>query len=350
MKLLGSFCKVKLCLLVLVAICAAPRLMRAEAMSVLGGTLSWSTSSAYEPCGNGQFQIMNYTSFSWQFGNTVYPVSGSVAYIYSSPGGQCPAEGPQGKIGYTVPSSVGFSSNCAFLFTPTGPPGEGTIATQSCSGFQPAPPSKTVYPDLQWAGLSGDPNPPPSGATWEKREGAETGSSTAPPYSCDATGSGGATVGNVISGSSSDGALEMTDTNTSSSACPEWNELGVLDVDFNPSPDFLSPPTVNLEVDMKFYLPSGTTYQALEFDPDLTLENSGTDDYTYQPSVECDFDPGTGTPIWKYFDSNVQLWKSFTVIGASNDYSCSDLTAGWHQLQLYVTMDTNGHTYHLNYA
>ena len=67
-----------------------------QSLSVLGGTLSWTTTSGYEPCGGGQFQIMTYTSFTWQYGGTVYPISGSTAYIFNSPAFQCPQDGPRG--------------------------------------------------------------------------------------------------------------------------------------------------------------------------------------------------------------------------------------------------------------
>ena len=58
-----------------------------NSMNVLGGTLSWATSTSTQPCGgvnSGSFQIMEYTTFQWQYGRTVYPVSGSAAYIYMS--------------------------------------------------------------------------------------------------------------------------------------------------------------------------------------------------------------------------------------------------------------------------
>jgi hypothetical protein len=327
-----------LALMGIFALCAsATQAMAQNQMNVLGGSLTWSTSSSSQPCGTGVFQIMEYTSFQWQYGSTTYPVNGSTAFIYNSPAFQCPPDGPQGGVGYTIPSNLGFPANCAFVFTPTGPSGgggAGNVATHQCNPAFPTPPSgATSFTNLQWAGLSQDPTPPPSGATWQKHNGTQTGST------CTNTGTDSVTPGYVFSGSSQYGALKMTDTNNGPSPC-EWNVLGTLDLDYNPAPLFLTSPNVNVEVDLKFYMPSGTTYQAIEFDPDLTLLNQN---HTYQASVECAFHD-TGGSHWKYWDSSVHTWNSFTMIGASAPVPCS-LSSGWHHLQLYATINTATYTY-----
>lgn len=124
--------------LAFVAFCNTLVAIPAQQMEVLGGTLSWSATTAAYNCPHSktgqQYSQTNYTSFSWNYNNIAYPVSGSTSYISWGSGDThppCPAEGPSNSVPFTVPSAIGFSANCSFSFAPTGS-GGGTATTQSC--------------------------------------------------------------------------------------------------------------------------------------------------------------------------------------------------------------------------
>jgi hypothetical protein len=233
-------------------------------------------------------------------------------------------------------SSTGGSQSCTgqFIASIGNPDGDANI---SCG--LPTPPSNaTTFQNLQWAGLSQDPTPPPSGAYW--LSGTNTGGGNC------GSGSGGPQPGQSVSGwSSTYGSLEMTDTNTGNSSCPTWNVLGVLDVDYYPTTLIQQDDNLgHFEYQLKFYLPSGINYQALEFDPDLTLDDATTGvPFTYWASVQCD----SATGDWRYYNSDNSAWG-----WVDTGQLCSTVytkgggwIAGSHTLAIYVTMDPTNHQY-----
>lgn len=196
-----------------------------------------------------------------------------------------------------------------------------------------SPPSNaTTYSNLECWGLSGYPGngyTKSSWNNWTPYQGTQTGSS--------GTGAGNIYSGQSISGSGACGSLEIADTLDSGT---EWNVLAAENVCGNLTQTTSCPTISNLILDMQFVMPSNTTYQALEFDPDVTT----SDGYTYTESVECDFSTG----IWKYWDSSAVSWNPFSNIGLNNVPGCS-LTSGRHHLQLYVTLIDSGSTHTYQY-
>lgn len=134
------------------------------------------------------------------------------------------------------------------------------------------------------------------------------------------------------------GSVEIT--NNINTCDAEWNVLTVQDLCGGTAPSCSSTPPENYEYQAAFYLASGDTYQALEFDPDLT-DTSG---YTYEASVECD-----SSGNWNYFKSAGTAWVVFNVGSGPNNHnvpctlnngSGTWSTGQWYRLRLYVTMDT----------
>lgn len=149
--------------------------------------------------------------------------------------------------------------------------------------------------------------------------------------------------GQSISGTGPCGSLEIVDNASSG----EWNALGVLNACGDEAVNSCSGAISNMEVDLQFVIPSNTNYQALEFDPDVTWEDStGTDRYTHKVSVACQFYPsGGGSAVWAYWDSSANQWYPFTNLGLGSTIPCTNLTAGRHRLQLWVTVDEPNHQY-----
>jgi hypothetical protein len=84
--------------------------------------------------------------------------------------------------------------------------------------------------------------------------------------------------------------------------------------------------------DLWFYIdPSTTHLQALEFDPDMTLNG-----WTYSPSMQCDSASGD----WRYWNESATGW-------VDSGLSCTLLisTGTWHHFQLYSIANTTAHTY-----
>ena len=54
-----------------------------------------------------------------------------------------PEDGPQGEVGYTLPSGISYPPNCAFIFTPTGS-GGGSIVTEQCQNLSVVDPAYQV--------------------------------------------------------------------------------------------------------------------------------------------------------------------------------------------------------------
>ena len=211
-------------------------------------------------------------------------------------------------------------------------------ATVSATPALPTPPqTATSYSNLECWGLSGYPGySSPLNLSyrkdfwndWTPYDGNQTGS--------NGSGSDSMSPGQSISGTGPCGSLVINSQLTSGT---EWNALGALNV-CGSFTQYTCPSTPNnLEVDMQFTIPDGTTYQALEFDPDFTTSDNK---FTYTESVECDFSSG----IWKYWDSSAVAWQPFSNIGINNVPSCS-LATGRHHLQLYVTSvyTSTTHTY-----
>lgn len=146
--------------LAFVVFCAASIALPAQQMQVLGGTLSWTATTVGYNCPHSssgqQYSQTSYTSFSWNYNNIAYPVSGSASYISWGYGGAhppCPPEGPSSPVQYTVPSAIGFAANCSFSFAPTGS-GSGTTNTQSCgNGAAPVVGSLTLSNPTTNAGV-----------------------------------------------------------------------------------------------------------------------------------------------------------------------------------------------------
>lgn len=101
--------------------------------------------------------------------------------------------------------------------------------------------------------------------------------------------------------------------------------------------------------DNYYYIPSGNTLMAFEFDPDLF---QGT--FQYVASMQCDVDPSSAAPgQWRF-------WQSFAGTNAStgvpygtwltkpgSSYSCTaaQATNQWHHYQLYITYNQTNNTY-----
>ena len=330
--------------MVLVVLGITPALARAQSMIVLGGTLSWTWQTYGYTCPHQQnygYSMTQDTSFTWKYGSTTYPVSGSASYTDANgPHPPCPPSGPTGTVQYTVPSGLGFPANCAFTFTPADyPTGSGTITTQNC-GSDPGWPNPGTNP-IYYSNLQ------QPASTWQIRDGLNynTGS-TCPnnpsprPY---------CSLANVGTPSVSGTSLE--DTNYIG-ACSEFNCLAIRDLcGGNSGQGCPTTPPQHFEFEVSFYLPAGYRYQALEFDPDLTDTNG----YTRWASIECDSASGN----WQYYDSSVivspdvSAWKPFTGgSGPGGVIPCGAYTpsthqwnSGWYRLRLYVTMQNE--TYYL---
>lgn len=116
-----------------------------------------------------------------------------------------------------------------------------------------------------------------------------------------------------------------------------------------------------MELDLQFYIPQDLTqtYQALEFDPDVTWPDSTSTEYSHKISVSCELHPTndstnpSGTPEWEYWDSSADAWEPFWKLGNAGpngitSYIPCNLSTGRHQLEVYATLDTANHEYYYN--
>lgn len=257
----------------------------------------------------------------------------------------------------TIPDIVPVVGDTYSLYAPASEcydgSGDGTWNTNNCQWYEDSGSvsvSATVTSDPAWP-------TPPSGATtyanlqggsWYQVYGPTSG--TAAPYGNGNTGSNcsanlygteSSTTGVLSPSLSGTGSLEIQ--NNINTCDTEWNVLTVQDLCGGTAPSCSSTPPENYEYQAAFYLASGDTYQALEFDPDLTDSNGNT----YEASVECD----SGTGDWRYFDTYNTQWKDFTK-GSGGSIKCAPLfnngawSAGqWYRLRVYATMDTNNQQY-----
>lgn len=340
-------------LLTVVTVSLLPSVAHAQySMEVLGGILSYASTTTSHNCPHSstlQYSSTSDTSFTWTYLGTQYSVSGSAGYVswgYGDTNPPCPPEGVTSTVQYTVPSGLGFQPNCSFTFTPTTTNTNGsggTITYQNCGTVQPslpkAPSSATTWDNLECWGLSGYPAYPINAnyiksywVDWTPYDGSATGST--------GTGSDSMVPGQSITGTGPCGSLEIVDDASSG----EWNALGVLNTCGDQAVNSCLGAPSNMEIDLQFVMPSSTTYQALEFDPDITWQDSSGKKWTHKISVECQLQPSSGSPIWAYFDTSANQWYPFTNLGLGSTIPCN-LSAGRHRLQLWVTVDEANHQY-----
>lgn len=335
------------CLFVFVALGMFPAISGAQSTSVLGGTLTWSASSSWAPCGNGQFEITQFSNFNWQFGSKVYPVSGSAAYISNSPGGQCPNDGPQGGVGMSpLPAGVPFPVTCNFAWAPTSPT-TGAVSAQSesqCGIFSnntgPNPSTAVAFKNLQ--------NLPTAQSStyvwgdWTLCEGQC-------PYNGTNSGCCG-TIANQISSPAMSGAsLEIQNQSTTDNYDVMFtsNANSQLDWNLQACADGNTPPCTfqNFVDDVWFYVPSTSLNSIfnLEFDPDYT----DTNNWVYKMSMECTSSQNVPANTWQFWyqPGDVNHPNGMWV---STGQSCANVwqSAGsWLHLQIYTTVNSTNHQY-----
>jgi hypothetical protein len=93
---------------------------RAQSTEVAGGTLSWSSSGHNDLwCGyeNNYYNEWDFTSFSFLYGGTTYPIAGNTAFFVLDEGSiGCPPAGPR-PFNFGLPSGIGEYSGCLVEFT-----------------------------------------------------------------------------------------------------------------------------------------------------------------------------------------------------------------------------------------
>lgn len=224
------------------------------------------------------------------------------------------------------------------------------VRVVGASSILPVPPSDaTSYGNLECWGLSGysgyTGNPP--NLTYRK----EFWNDWTPFY-----GGGGGAGSYTMQAAQSvpdTGVCGSVETLVTSSS-GEYNGLAAENV-CGSGTQYSCPSSISgMELDMQFYIPPNTTYQALEFDPDVTWPDSSDVEQSYKVSVACEFHPDpdiSDTPIWVYWDGAANdsqgAWEPFTQLGWDNPVDCN-LTPGRHRLQLYVTLDTQDDEYYYN--
>jgi hypothetical protein len=327
----ANLCRMVLCLLALATLCLTPTIAPAQSSQVLGGTLRWSESTSAFNCPHSatlQYSQTFYSSFTWQYGGTTYPVSGSPSYIAWAAGDThppCPPQGAEFPLQYTIPSGLGFPANCSFTFAAT-VDGAGSVATQNCGGsttWPTPPPSAVKFQNLQTV------------QHWKVCEGTcpINGVNSGPP-----TDNGSISFG-ISSPSLSGSAMAMQDQ----SVDPYFDVLYSLDdggeLDQGLTLGCSSSPCKfqNFEDDLWFYIPSSSlaSIENLEFDPDYTDQFSNR----YRMSVECTSSHNSGHPNhWQYWKESQGVWIDTSV-------DCSSVWSNvnqWQHLQIYTYLSTPG--------
>jgi hypothetical protein len=116
--------------------------------SVLGGELTWTTTIHNLPCVTSDVEY-EYSSFTFQVGGTVYDLSGTSVDIVNAQDNFMCAPTDDSMVGLVVPSSLGYPTNCAILFSGQGENGE-TVSTVNCgNGFQALDPKSLLGDSLQ---------------------------------------------------------------------------------------------------------------------------------------------------------------------------------------------------------